>query len=277
MKYVAICGGLGNQMFQYAYYLMLQSKGYDVSTFIPSKKWEHIGGYELARVFGIEHKSSVWERLYHIGSPFTRLFTLLHKTYFGKNFKVKDEDFSPSAKCGYFYGTWQSEKYFVSPEKIREAFRFDTSKLSPKTIELANYLKGKLTVSVHIRRGDYLSGDFSNGFGKCCDIEYYHKAIQYISKTLENITFVFFSDDMEWVKKELPFDNAIYADHNHGVDSWQDMYLMNICQHNIIANSTFSWWGAWLNSNEKKIVIAPKRWWNTIENDDVVPESWIRM
>lgn len=277
MKYVAICGGLGNQMFQYAYYLMLQSKGYDVSTFIPSKKWEHPGGYELARVFGIEHKSSVWERLYHIGFPFTRLFTLLHKTYFGKNFKVKDEDFSPSAKCGYFFGTWQSERYLTDPLYVSNAFRFDQSKLSTSTIEIADRLKGILTISVHIRRGDYQSAAFSQGFGSCCPIDYYHNAINYFQENFPEAIFVFFSDDMEWVKETLPIDNAIYVNHNKGSESWQDMYLMSLCTHNIIANSSFSWWGAWLNSNHSKIVIAPKRWWSTIEHDDVVPETWIRM
>lgn len=135
----------------------------------------------------------------------------------------------------------------------------------------------KVTVSIHIRRGDYLSQQFSAGFGNCCPLAYYREAIHYMKTYLDDITFVLFSDDMDWVKMNLPLDNAIYVDHNHGVDSWQDMYLMSMCQHNIIANSTFSWWGAWLNDNTDKIVIAPKRWWSSIENDDVVPESWIRM
>ena len=82
---------------------------------------------------------------------------------------------------------------------------------------------------------------------------------------------------MEWVKDNLVLENAIYVDHNKGLDSWQDMYLMSQCNHNIIANSTFSWWGAWLNNNDNKVVIAPKRWWSTIEHDDVVTQTWIRM
>lgn len=277
MKYIAICGGLGNQMFQYAYYLMLQSKGYKVSTFIPSNKWEHAGGFELERVFGIRHHSSIWEHLYHLGFPFTRVFTYFKKTYFGKNFKVKEEDLLPSCKYGYFYGTWQSDRYFTNPLRIRNVFRFDKSILSPKTIELSGYLKSNLTVSVHIRRGDYQSEAFLKGFGTCCSINYYKQAIQLLKNKYPKALFVFFSDDMDWVKDNLSDYNSIYVTHNHGNDSWQDLYLMSICQHNIIANSTFSWWGAWLNSNPDKIVVAPKRWWSTIEEDDVVPSSWIRL
>lgn len=277
MKYVAICGGLGNQMFQYAYLLMLKNKGYNVSAFIPSNKWEHIGGFELKRAFGIEHKQSIWERLYQLGFPFTRLFSLSHKTYFGKNFRVNNEDLSPDKKYGYFYGTWQSDKYLINPKEIRKTFRFDEKGLSPRTTQLANALRGALAVSVHVRRGDYQSATFVQGFGTCCSIDYYRKAIDLFKEKFPQAHFVFFSDDMEWVKNNLNVEDSIYVTHNSGTDSWQDMYLMSLCQHNIIANSTFSWWGAWLNNNPDKIVIAPKRWWNTIENDDVVPSSWLRI
>ena len=132
-------------------------------------------------------------------------------------------------------------------------------------------------VSVHIRRGDYLSEHFKDGFGSCCPIDYYLRSIRFIKKKTVNPLFVFFSDDMEWVKENIIEENAIYVDHNHEFDAWQDMYLMSQCKHNITANSSFSWWGAWLNVNPQKIVISPARWWATSENDDVVPDSWIRM
>lgn len=132
-------------------------------------------------------------------------------------------------------------------------------------------------MSVHIRRGDYLSASFANGFGNCCPLDYYQRAIAMISKTVDKPLFVFFSDDMEWVKENFAGEDCLFVSHNKGVDSWQDMYLMSLCNHNIIANSTFSWWGAWLNHHEDKMVIAPKKWWSTIENDDVVPETWMRI
>jgi len=276
--YVAIAGGLGNQMFQYAYFLYIKSLFKNARLFIPSKDWEHSSGFELGNVFGVNYEPCVWERLYHLGFPFTSLFHLTHKTYMGRSFKVMTEDLCPGPKYRYFYGTWQSQKYFSNPEIIRNVFRFDDSKLSAQTKSVAMSLqKAKVTCSVHIRRGDYLSSAFANGFGSCCPPSYYREGMELIKDRLGEVVFVFFSDDMPWVKDNLACENAIYVDHNVGNDSWQDMYLMSQCSHNIIANSTFSWWGAWLNDNKDKIVIAPHRWWSTIEVNDVVPDSWIRI
>ncbi len=280
MKYVAICGGLGNQMFQYAYLTYLKDFFCeDIRIFIPNKNWEHSGGFELHRVFGIEHTPGISEKFYGMGFPFTKIFSLLHPTYFGKNFIVSNNDLHPSSKYKYFYGTWQSEKYIINPDKIKNIFKFNPKETSLETQKIAEILKVKniISVSVHIRRGDYLSTSFVEGFGKCCNIDYYNRAIKLFASKINNLRFVFFSDDMEWVKKNFTLRNAIYVDHNKGIDSWQDMYLMSLCDHNIIANSTFSWWGAFLNTNPSKMIIAPKRWWNTIENDDVIPEKWIRL
>ena len=278
-RYVALCGGLGNQMFQYAYYMLLKQKTNDVCMFIPSSKWEHEGGFELHRVFGIAHSRTKWETLYQLGFPFTKLFHVIHKTYSGHNFKFDEKDLMPGKSYRYFYGTWQSEKYILDADIIRNAFKFNESKLSPETAKIAKSLRGGvITCSIHIRRGDYLSSAFIGGFGSCCPLEYYQQSIEYIRKNIcNNVTFILFSDDIKWVKENLKLENAIYVNHNQGTDSWQDMYLMSLCNHNIIANSTFSWWGAWLNKHKDKTVIAPKRWWSTIENDDVVPKSWIRI
>ncbi len=277
-RYVAVAGGLGNQMFQYAYFLHLRSMFKDVRLFIPSKDWEHSSGFELNNVFEINYEQTVWERLYQWGFPFTRLFHLSHKTYMGRNFKVMGEDLCPAPRYRYFYGTWQSQKYFSTPETIRRAFRFDDAKLSTETKSVAKSLGGgKVTCSVHIRRGDYLSSAFANGFGSCCPLSYYQNAMELIKNKVGKVFFVFFSDDMPWVKDNIECVDAIYVDHNSGKHSWQDMYLMSKCSHNIIANSTFSWWGAWLNDNKDKIVVAPKLWWSTIKDDDVVPNSWVRI
>lgn len=278
MKYVAIAGGLGNQMFQYAYALLLKNLFKDVSLFIPSSKWEHSSGFELSRVFAIQYKPCLWEKLYCRSRIFRKLFTLTHSTYFGRNFKVVESDLFPAKNYNYFYGTWQSERYLVNSEEVRNSFKFNEESLNYETKRIAKTINEiNISISIHIRRGDYLSENFAKGFGNCCPIEYYKRAIEYMRVKFHDPIFVVFSDDMEWVKDNLVMENAIYVDHNKDLDSWQDMYLMSQCKHNIIANSTFSWWGAWLNDNKDKIVIAPKRWWSTIENDDVVPDSWIRM
>ncbi len=266
-------------MFQYAYYLHIKELFGDAATFIPSADWEHEGGFELSRVFGLCHTETLWESLYHKGFPFTRVFHLFHKTYLGRNFRFSDADLNPDSTFRYFYGTWQSERYLTNHALIRDAFSFDTSKLSDETSRIANSLGGEeLTCSIHIRRGDYLSAAFSQGYGNCCTLDYYQRAIDHIRNNAGGtVTFYVFSDDIEWVRNNLKIENARFVNHNRGTDSWQDMYLMSICDHNIIANSTFSWWGAWLNENADKIVVAPKRWWSSIENDDVVPDSWIRL
>lgn len=148
-------------------------------------------------------------------------------------------------------------------------------KLNERTRQIAKNINQENTVSVHVRRGDYQSPAFIDTLGKCCDIGYYIRAIDYMKKQVDSPRFVVFSDDMEWAKSNLPLNNAIYVVHNTGADSWQDMYLMSLCKHNIIANSSFSWWGAWLNENEKKIVIAPEYWWGDWKCKDVVPDSWM--
>ena len=94
---------------------------------------------------------------------------------------------------------------------------------------------------------------------------------------MKNITFFVFSDDIEWVKNNLCLSNCEYVECNVGINSWQDMFLMSQCKHNIIANSSFSWWGAWLNRNTNKIVITPSRFINLEENSDIIPDTWIRI
>lgn len=133
-------------------------------------------------------------------------------------------------------------------------------------------------MSIHIRRGDYLT--FSTIYGGICTIEYYKKAVSYLCSALNNPVFVVFSDDMDWVRNNIYFPEEAkvhFVDFNRGKDSWQDMNLMSKCMHNIIANSTFSWWGAWLNENPEKIVICPDRLTQRGDSPDIFPEEWIKM
>lgn len=281
MKYVAVDGGLGNQMFQYAFLLALRHKGHKVQIIETNVNYEHEAGFELDRLFGIiiPPLYTCWTLLINkLPFPFRRIFSLTHKPFTDLNFRYVPDAINEAANYGFFYGTWQSSKYFDDIQnEVRNAFQFDSQHLSATTLNVKNMLLESNAVSVHIRRGDYLSATFKDGFGTCCPLDYYRRAIDHIKITVKNPLFIFFSDDMDWVRENLKVDNAIYVDHNLGLDSWQDMYLMTQCKHNIIANSTFSWWGAWLNENQNKIVIAPKRWWSTVEKDDVVPNNWIRL
>ena len=114
-------------------------------------------------------------------------------------------------------------------------------------------------------------------YGNICTLDYYYKSIEYIINNVNNPTFFIFSDDITWVKEKINLPNAVYVNHNIGKDSWQDMFLMSCCKHNIIANSSFSWWGAYLNNNPTKIVVSPSIFINSTSKQDIVSESFIKI
>lgn len=296
MKYVALTGGLGNQMFIYAFCEELRARGYKSVLFIQHrynlKKYGH-QGYELEKLFAIQpdegfiSKLKLWWLM--VFSQLSRvlpvrfrpeLFSAIGIRYVmvSENFIYYPDVFDFSGKNELFRGTWQSEQYFKNAKEIiRQRYVFKSALLSEQTTAMAAEICNCNAVSIHIRRGDYLSDHYANGFAGVCTPEYYAKAIEYIKSRVENVRFYIFTDDPEWVNANFQLTNAVYVQHNTGADSWQDMYLMSQCSHNIIANSSFSWWGAWLNANPAKIVIAPAKWWRLFEKDDVVPEEWIRL
>jgi hypothetical protein len=131
-----------------------------------------------------------------------------------------------------------------------------------------------------VRMTDYLTDPVTQKKHGTCDSEYYKRALEYITEKVSNPHFYVFSDDMQWTKQNLDIPQPVcYVDQNSPNMGHVDMYLMSLCRHHIIANSTFSWWGAWLNKNPDKIVIAPKKWFAAAEynSDDLIPSSWIRI
>jgi hypothetical protein len=173
-----------------------------------------------------------------------------------------------------YIGYWQSEKYFLSmKEEVLDTFSFEKLAKSQKTFSILDLIENTNSISVHVRRGDYLLE--GEKFGNICTTQYYDKAIEKIKKHIVSPLFFVFSNDMEWVRKNIQIPNPYYIDWNQGADSWQDMFLMSRCKHNIIANSTFSWWGAWLNQSPQKMVIAPSHLLNGIETPDWIPDTWI--
>ncbi|HQS38500.1 MAG TPA: alpha-1,2-fucosyltransferase, partial [Methylotenera sp.] len=162
-------------------------------------------------------------------------------------------------------------------EQIRKDFTFKLA-LSVKNSAIIEQISQVNAVSLHVRRGDYVT-NAKNAFIGVCSLEYYRKAVEYVKNQVDKPVFFVFSDDIEWVKSNLPIDfPCFYIDHNHGIESFNDMRLMSHCKHHIIANSSFSWWGAWLNANSEKIVIAPQQWFaNNTNVNDLLPESWIKL
>lgn len=145
-------------------------------------------------------------------------------------------------------------------------------------------IRGGCSVSLHVRRGDSVSNPKYNKIsGNVCTEEYYRKAVAYLIEREADLSFYIFSDDIAWVKEQFDFlqgVNTVFVDHNHGKNSYIDMWLMSECSHNIVANSTFSWWGAWLNKSPNKLVLAPNRWFKNnarLEDNHIVPDSWVKI
>jgi hypothetical protein len=178
-------------------------------------------------------------------------------------------------------GHWQSEKYFADVEEdVRCAFRFRRP-LIGTAAEVAARIDSADSVSLHVRRGDYVA--FKNVkaiMGETTSSGYYDKAIAAIAGRIKNPTFFVFSDDIAWCKENIKIDFPVfYLDsESAGAKDENHLELMSRCKHNIIANSTFSWWGAWLNRNPEKIIIAPEQWYRDGRpSDAIIPESWIKI
>jgi hypothetical protein len=283
-----LIGGLGNQMFQYAAARALAAKRntsllLDISSF---DSYTLHQGFELNRIFSGDfniaqkadmHKMLGWQSLNSVKSYLHRpaLSWLRNKALAIEPSFEYWQGFKRLSADTYLSGYWQSERYFISAEDIiREDFRFSTP-LSAENVELADMIRNSESISLHVRRGDYIN----NSAYASCSLNYYKSAIEYLTKQLESPTFFIFSDDINWVKENLKLAHPhVYIDNNQGDQSYNDMRLMSLCKHNIIANSSFSWWGAWLNANDTKTVIAPKKWFNTDMNSkDLIPASWVRL
>ena len=287
MIIVRVTGGLGNQMFQYAMYKSLEKKGklvkLDSKSFYETKK-EH-NGYELERIFDIKPNKPTKEDLEKFDeNNISTLLKIKRKLFGDKKFvyDTKEYVFNKDVyklKNSYLNGYWQSIKYFEGIENdIKKDFRFK-NQLDNKNLEILNEIENSNSISILIRRGDYMSPENYNMYGCIATPTYYKKAIKVIEEKVENPTFFVFSNDMDWVKKNIQINSRVfYIDINSGNGSYKDMQLMSNCKHNIIANSSFSWWGAWLNENKNKIVIAPKKWINREDVDsdkiELFCEGW---
>lgn len=292
MIFSYLLGGLGNQMFQYAAARALSlAKGVplrlDVSGFAGYGLHQ---GFELPRVFEcmpeIATEREVHTLLGWRSSSVARKIlmrpslAMLHGTrlvvepyfhYWQGIERVSDN-------C-YLVGYWQSERYFSGiAETVRADFAF-RQPLSRENTELAERIGRAAAVSLHIRRGDYASNPKTNAAHGLCSLEYYREAVMYMAERVECPEFFIFSDDIAWAKSNLKIDFPCwYVDHNQGAASYNDMRLMSLCRHHIIANSSFSWWGAWLNPHPDKSVVAPRKWFaNGNDVKDLFPAGWVSL
>lgn len=273
-----LMGGLGNQMFQYAAGLRLAKRlgtrvCVDLSWLNSQDKLGVITkrDYELG-IFGIKPMNdSLWLKL-RLKAQRPILFKDSGMRY--------NPDFKKLRGNVILEGFWQSVKYFEGAEEdIFAVFRF------PETISVQNRrvlktIEDWASVSVHVRRGDYANDPQTKKFHGLQPLDYFQKASALIKKRVDSPHFFVFSDDPEWCRKNLKLGaKTTFVTGNTGAKSYEDMRLMAACKHNIIVNSSFSWWGAWLNQSPNKIVIAPRKWWHekTLNSSDVIPEDWVTL
>ncbi len=283
---ICCSSGLGNQMFQYALYRSLKEQGKNVYLDITSFDFPGKRKFLLTDVFpdlpiNMCNEAQMMRFVHNCCGEFPKL----------KNFQVFVEA-SPSEQrvktCdkrlldlenGIVKGYHQCYQY---AQEIRDilleemVFRKTNDK---GLMTITDKMSSENAVSIHIRRSDYLEGNSKVSLGEVCTLDYYKNAIKYLHNRNRASTVYFFSDDMQWVKENLVLKDAVYVEREmfDAYEDWYDMYLMSLCKDNIIANSTFSWWGAWLNQNPDKVVIAPKVWNNLCDYQDICPPDWVRI
>lgn len=293
MVIVQLIGGLGNQMFQYATaraiaYRTNMPLKLDVTAFANYKLRPYrLGCFNIIENFTTETEVRRFRRPRRRQIiAFTTYEITKHLLPWRGQKIVEERRFSFDSgilRIGggvYLAGYWQSEKYFADvAELIRQEF---TLKSEPDRLnqQVLDEIEAANSVSLHIRRGDYVSNPVTNRFHGVLGLDYYSRAVNYIASRTAQPHFFVFSDDMAWAKENLRLSFPLsFIEHNGEDRDYEDLRLMSRCKHHIIANSSFSWWGAWLNANPEKIVVSPKKWFNhaPLDTKDLIPEYWVKI
>lgn len=293
MVIVRLMGGLGNQMFQYAAGRRLAlgqniPLKLDVTWFLrwPSRAYA-LHALSIAEAFATP------QEVREVAGPETTgigrlMFRLRRRWRIGYRWTwIHEPGLSPfdagvlvPRERTYLDGYWQSERYFSD---VAVTIRRDFTLRAPpgaRTRELADQIGAVDSVSVHVRRGDYVSDPKTSEIRNVCTPDYYRRCVAYVAAQVTRPHLFLFSDDPPWVAANLRFDHpTTLVSEAASSGGHEDLRLMSLCRHHIIANSSFSWWGAWLNAREDKLVLAPRRWMNDPRADDRdwLPPEWIRM
>lgn len=283
MLIIKLQGGLGNQLFQYAFGrrlalirqedLLLDEEGLN-NDYVTNRR------YSLAP-FNIKAKIVSSAEVLKFKYPYGLIskFFAIFNIKILRRFNIGWNELLLESKKSYFEGFFQSYKYL---EPIREQLLKEIALKEPlenKYIEILNKIATTNSVSIHVRRGDYVNNQKTKAAHYTFGLEYYVKAVEMILTKINKPTFYIFSDDISWVKENLKIDETVVFVSNSSMNDYEELMLMSRCQNNIIANSSFSFWGAWLNQNENKIVIAPQKWNNIYvsEYQDLLPPSWLKI
>jgi Glycosyl transferase family 11 len=283
MIIVRLNGGLGNQMFQYALGRKMSIKNgdvlkFDLSVYTPgNKRTYELGGFNIVGMIASPDEIKRIKLPHGLISEIIIWFKKHVLRIFNIEFRAIILD-----KKGDMYldGFWQSEKYFLDIRNILlKDFTLKNSLKDSSVMVLEKIKNTSNSVSLHVRRGDYIKEKTTNAYWGTCNPDYYNQAMTVLKNKIGLFTLFVFSDDIGWVKKNMQFNFPTIFVSGYNITNYEELALMASCEHNIIANSSFSWWGAWLNQNPQKIVIAPKQWQIKAKSraKDIVPNSWIKI
>lgn len=285
MIIVKICGGLGNQLFQYALYRQLSLQGKEVKADL---SWFQIENRNQQRTYKLskfhtkitecskQEKAKLASELDGRKNKIINKIVGIKKTHIFEKVSYTFDASIDSIEEGYLDGYWQTEKYFYdSRENLLDEITL-CEKQTDYFYKMKETIQQCNSISLHIRRGDYIQAQAM--YGNICTEEYYEKAMNYMEEHVESPVFFIFTDDMEWAKNHYAGkENIIFVDGNDKNSEEADLILMSECKHNIIANSSFSWWAAWLNQKNDKIVVAPDKWINQEQTPDIVARGWVHV
>lgn len=282
-----LVGGLGNQMFQYAAgrrlaHALAGDLKLDVTWLEKSNSRPYaLGNFNIEEKFASPAEIAAVAPIGRFGHALAKIWPKKWPKYIQEKQFHFDPDILNLPDGAYLKGYWQSEKYFSDIATILRGEFTVKSPLSEKNNEMSELIASKQSVSVHVRRGDYVETRRMKQVYNACGPDYYLRCVDYMKQLVKNPYFFIFSDDPQWAKDNLKQLNpAVIVDCNRTNKDYEDIWLMSRCNHHIIANSTFSWWGAWLNPREDKIVLAPKQWFDkkvrvSMKTDDLFPSGWI--
>jgi Glycosyl transferase family 11 len=285
-----LLGGLGNQLFQYAVGRALAIKHktelrLDTSAFAAYPLRSYALGH--FNIEGSVLSDNERQRLRIVDPPVSRFDRLIRRVAGGSGIPVIKErsyEFDPKVldapETCYLDGYWQSPKYFSTIDlQIRNELTV-CDPLLGRNRDLAEQMNHGASVSLHVRRGDYVSNPHTGRYHGTCGPEYYQAAEELLRQRFGTLRIFVFSDDPDWAESNLQLRSpATVLRHNGPDKDYEDLRLMTYCKHHIVANSTFSWWGAWICARSDKIVIAPRDWFREapLTSKDLVPDSWIRL
>lgn len=291
MIVVKLIGGLGNQLFQYAIAKHLSLIN-NTNLLLDTTAFEDF--YKLHK-YSLQHFSidaavadrTLLDKIYKFPYNLNKIQKIWNVKILGKQFyHLSEKEFNYQNDIlkkynGYVLldGYWQTEKYFHAITNILRKDLQIITMPQKQDLEIIHQIKNTNSISLHIRRADYTNAETISTHG-LCSLDYYIKGVKFMCSKIKKPIFFVFSDDITWAKENLILEfPTVFVGHNSADKNYEDLRLMSICQHNIIANSSFSWWGAWLNTNPNKIVIAPEEWFATTERNyqDVIPSNWIKI